>query len=213
MAGHVSDAVIRRLPGYYRHLRELESAGVEQISSQELGERMHLTPSQIRQDINCFGGFGRQGYGYKVSDLKMHIGEILGLDREHTEIIVGAGNIGCAIAKYPTFQREGFRPLAMFDNDPEKIGVPVGDIPVYSMEEMPNFLKENMPDIAVLALPRRVAQEALDKLYACGIRAVWNFVPTDLTHPDDMLVVNVHLTDSLQTLTYHMAHRNEENSK
>ena len=129
MAGHVSDAVIRRLPGYYRHLRELESAGVEQISSQELGERMHLTPSQIRQDINCFGGFGRQGYGYKVSDLKMHIGEILGLDREHTEIIVGAGNIGCAIAKYPTFQREGFRPLAMFDNDPEKIGVPVGDIP------------------------------------------------------------------------------------
>ena len=163
MAGHVSDAVIRRLPGYYRHLRELESAGVEQISSQELGERMHLTPSQIRQDINCFGGFGRQGYGYKVSDLKMHIGEILGLDREHTEIIVGAGNIGCAIAKYPTFQREGFRPLAMFDNDPEKIGVPVGDIPVYSMEEMPNFLKENMPDIAVLALPRRVAQEALDK--------------------------------------------------
>ena len=164
MAGHVSDAVIRRLPGYYRHLRELESAGVEQISSQELGERMHLTPSQIRQDINCFGGFGRQGYGYKVSDLKMHIGEILGLDREHTEIIVGAGNIGCAIAKYPTFQREGFRPLAMFDNDPEKIGVPVGDIPVYSMEEMPNFLKENMPDIAVLALPRRVAQEALDKL-------------------------------------------------
>lgn len=213
MAGHVSDAVIRRLPGYYRHLRELESAGVEQISSQELGERMHLTPSQIRQDINCFGGFGRQGYGYKVSDLKMHIGEILGLDREHTEIIVGAGNIGCAIAKYPTFQREGFRPLAMFDNDPEKVGVPVGDIPVYSMEEMPNFLKENTPDIAVLALPRRVAQEALDKLYACGIRAVWNFAPTDLTHPDDMLVVNVHLTDSLQTLTYHMAHRNEENSK
>ena len=170
MAGHVSDAVIRRLPGYYRHLRELESAGVEQISSQELGERMHLTPSQIRQDINCFGGFGRQGYGYKVSDLKMHIGEILGLDREHTEIIVGAGNIGCAIAKYPTFQREGFRPLAMFDNDPEKIGVPVGDIPVYSMEEMPNFLKENMPDIAVLALPRRVAQEALDKLH---IRMLW----------------------------------------
>ena len=99
MAGHVSDAVIRRLPGYYRHLRELESAGVEQISSQELGERMHLTPSQIRQDINCFGGFGRQGYGYKVSDLKMHIGEILGLDREHTEIIVGAGPFTTAVKR------------------------------------------------------------------------------------------------------------------
>ncbi len=106
--------VIRRLPGYYRHLRELESAGVEQISSQELGERMHLYAVADSAGHQLLGGFGRQGYGYKVSDLKMHIGEILGLDREHTEIIVGAGNIGCAIAKYPTFQREGFRPLAMF---------------------------------------------------------------------------------------------------
>ncbi len=210
MAGHVSDAVIRRLPGYYRHLRELESAGVEQISSQELGERMHLTPSQIRQDINCFGGFGRQGYGYHVSDLKMHIGEILGLDREHTEIIIGAGNIGCAIAKYPTFLREGFLPLAMFDNDPEKVGTKVGEIPVCAMDALESFVAEHTPDIAVLATPRRAAQEILDRLYQSGIRAVWNFAPTDLTHPDDMLVVNVHLTDSLQTLTYHMAHRSEE---
>lgn len=210
MAGHVSDAVIRRLPGYYRHLRELESAGVEQISSHELGARMNLTPSQIRQDINCYGGFGRQGYGYRVSELKMHIGEILGLDREHTEIIIGAGNIGCAIAKYPTFQREGFRPIAMFDNDPEKIGVPVGDIPVYSMAELEGFLVKQIPDIAVLALPSKYAQETLDLLYCCGVRAVWNFAPTDLNHPKDMLVVNVHLTDSLQTLTYHMAHRKVE---
>ena len=148
MAGHVSDAVIRRLPGYYRHLRELESAGVEQISSQELGERMHLTPSQIRQDINCFGGFGRQGYGYKVSDLKMHIGEILGLDREHTEIIVGAGNIGCAIAKYPTFQREGFRPLAMFDNDPESdAGVFTVTVPKRADATDDEARARKMPDI------------------------------------------------------------------
>lgn len=213
MAGHVSDAVIRRLPGYYRHLRELEAAGVEQISSYELGERMHLTPSQIRQDINCYGGFGRQGYGYRVSELKMHIGEILGLDREHTEIIIGAGRIGCAVAKYPTFQREGFRPLAMFDNDPEKIGVPIGDIPVYGMDELEGFLVHTIPDIAILALPSSSAQATLDLLYCCGVRAVWNFAPTDLAHPEDMLVVNVHLTDSLQTLTYHMAHRGEDRDR
>ena len=115
MAGRVSDAVIRRLPGFYRHLRELEAAGITSISSQELGERMHLTPSQIRQDINCFGGFGRQGYGYKVTELKGHIGEILGLDQQHRLIILGAGNIGCAVAEYPTFSREGFKTVALFD--------------------------------------------------------------------------------------------------
>ena len=136
MAGYVSDAVIRRLPGYYRHLRELEAAGVTQISSQELGRRMQLTPSQIRQDINCFGGFGRQGYGYKVSDLKMHIGEILGLDKMHRMIILGVGNIGSAVAKYPTFAREGFETIAMFDVDPEKIGTRVGNVPVYPMDEL-----------------------------------------------------------------------------
>ena len=156
MAGYVSDAVIRRLPGYYRHLRELEAAGVMQISSQELGRRMQLTPSQIRQDINCFGGFGRQGYGYKVSELKEHIGEILGLDKPHRLIILGAGNIGGAVAKYPTFSREGFRTVAIFDNDPEKIGTTMGDVTISSMEALEGYLAENTIDIAVLALPSSV---------------------------------------------------------
>ncbi len=209
MPGHVSDAVIRRLPGYYRHLRELEAAGVTAISSQELGERMHLTPSQIRQDINCFGGFGRQGYGYKVSELKNHIGEILGLDNQHTLIILGAGNIGCAVAQYPTFSREGFRTIALFDTNENKVGRTLGDIPVLHMNTLEAFVAENEVDIAVLALPKRNAQDALDRLYRCGVRAIWNFAPTDLEQPEDMLVVNVHLSDSLQQLSYRMAHRND----
>ncbi len=209
MAGYVSDAVIRRLPGYYRHLRELEAAGVTQISSQELGKRMQLTPSQIRQDINCFGGFGRQGYGYKVSDLKMHIGEILGLNRMHRMIILGVGNIGSAVANYPTFNREGFETVAMFDVDPGKIGTRVGNVPVYPMDELENFLGDNKVDVAVLAVPVKAAQETMDRLSACHIGAVWNFAPTDLHHPDDMIVVNVHLSDSLQILSYKMAHAGE----
>lgn len=209
MAGYVSDAVIRRLPGYYRHLRELEAAGVTQISSQELGKRMQLTPSQIRQDINCFGGFGRQGYGYKVSDLKMHIGEILGLDRQHRMIILGVGNIGSAVARYPTFAREGFETIAMFDVDPEKIGERVGNVPVYPMDELENFLSDCKVDVAVLAVPAQVAQTTLERLYAGGVRAVWNFAPIDLRHPDNMIVVNVHLSDSLQILSYRMAHADD----
>ena len=209
MAGHVSDAVIRRLPGYYRHLRELEAAGVTSISSQELGDRMNLTPSQIRQDINCFGGFGRQGYGYRVSELKDHIGEILGLDREHRLIILGAGNIGCAVAQYPTFSREGFRTIALFDTLETKVGRCLGEIPVLHMDRLEEFVSENVVDIAVLALPKRNAQEALTRLYQVGVRAIWNFAPTDLNHPEDMLVVNVHLSDSLQQLSYRMAHKND----
>ena len=209
MAGYVSDAVIRRLPGYYRHLRELEAAGVTQISSQELGRRMQLTPSQIRQDINCFGGFGRQGYGYKVSELKEHIGEILGLDRQHRLIILGAGSIGSAVSRYPTFSREGFETIAMFDVAEDKVGTRMGNIPVYPMDELENFLSGYKVDIAVLATPTQCAQENLDRLYAGGVRAVWNFAPTDLSHPADMIVVNVHLSDSLQILSYRIAHRDD----
>ena len=209
MAGYVSDAVIRRLPGYYRHLRELEAAGVTQISSQELGKRMQLTPSQIRQDINCFGGFGRQGYGYKVSELKEHIGEILGLDRQHRLIILGAGSIGSAVARYPTFSREGFETIAMFDVAEDKVGTRMGNIPVYPMDELENILSGYKVDIAVLATPTQCAQENLDRLYAGGVRAVWNFAPTDLSHPADMIVVNVHMSDSLQILSYRIAHRDD----
>ena len=170
---------------------------------------MHLTPSQIRQDINCFGGFGRQGYGYKVTELKGHIGEILGLDQQHRLIILGAGNIGCAVAQYPTFSREGFKTVALFDTASNKVGRTLGDIPVLHMDTLEAFLQENVVDIAVLALPKRHAQDTLYRLYDSGVRAIWNFAPTDLSHPEDMLVVNVHLSDSLQQLSYRMAHRND----
>lgn len=210
MAGYVSDAVIRRLPGYYRHLRELETAGVKQISSQELGKRMQLTPSQIRQDINCFGGFGRQGYGYNVAELKGHIGEILGLDRMHQLIILGAGSIGTAVARYPTFSREGFKTIAMFDVAADKAGTQIGDIPVMHMDELEAFIAANRVDIAVLALPSACAKEAIDRLYQAGVRAVWNFAPTDLGHPEEMIVVNVHLSDSLQILSYKIAHQDDQ---
>jgi redox-sensing transcriptional repressor len=210
VAGYVSDAVIRRLPGYYRHLRELEAAGVHQISSQELGERMQLTASQIRQDINCFGGFGRQGYGYEVSKLKGHIGEILGLDRKHRMIIIGAGNIGRAVANYQAFAREGFQTLAVFDSDPQKVGGDVFGLNVRSMDELESFLNENKVDIGVLALPARSAQPALDRLIAKGIKGIWNFAPTDLAYPEDVTVVNVHLSDSLQTLSFRMHRAQQE---
>lgn len=214
MAGHVSEAVIRRLPGYYRHLRELEAAGVTQISSQELGRRMQLTPSQIRQDINCFGGFGRQGYGYSVSELKRHIGDILGLNAAHRVIIIGAGNIGSALARYPAFAREGFTTVALFDAAKEKVGTRVGDIPVHAMDELEAFLRDNAVDMAVLATPADCAQETLNRLERCGVSAVWNFAPVDLRHPEHMAVVNVHLSDSLQILSYKMIHRDksEENA-
>ena len=213
MAGHVSEAVIRRLPGYYRHLSELEAAGVTQISSQELGKRMQLTPSQIRQDINCFGGFGRQGYGYHVAELKAHIGEILGLNRAHRVIIIGAGNIGSAVAQYPAFVQEGFETVALFDAAEGKVGTRVGGIPVYGMDALESFLQATPVDIAVLATPAGCAQETLNRLGCCGIRAVWNFAPVDLRHPAGMAVVNVHLSDSLQILSYKMIHHEQAESE
>lgn len=210
MAGRVSEAVIRRLPGYYRHLRELEAAGVTQISSQELGARMQQTPSQIRQDINCFGGFGRQGYGYNVSELKERIGEILGLDKKHRMVILGAGSIGSAVARYPSFSREGFETLAMFDVSADKVGTVRDGVPVKHMDELEAFLQQQPVEIAVIAVPASVAQQTLDRLDACGVQAVWNFAPTDLHHPEHMTVVNVHLSDSLQILSYKTKHKPEQ---
>ena len=204
MAGHVSDAVIRRLPGYYRHLRELEEEGVVQISSQELGTRMGLTPSQIRQDINCFGGFGRQGYGYSVHELKGHLGEILGLDRKHRMVIIGAGRIGNAVANYASFAREGFETVAMFDTDADKCRGDEAGVPVYGMDELESLLPGMNVNVVVLALPAAAAQEALNRVCGLGIRAVWNFAPVDLKHSEDTVVVNVHLSDTLHILSYKM---------
>ena len=200
----VSDAVVRRLPMYYRHLRELEKAGVVRISAQELGERMNLTASQIRQDINCFGGFGQQGYGYHVSNLKERIGEILGLNHQYHVIIIGAGNIGRAVANYTGFKKEGFNIQAMFDVSPALVGIDVHGTLVQPMDKLDQWLSAHQVDIAVLSVPSAYAQETADALVRGGVRAIWNFAPVDLTLPDGVAVNNVHLSDSLHILSYRM---------
>ena len=200
----VSDAVVRRLPMYYRHLRDLEKAGVVRISSQELGERMNLTASQIRQDINCFGGFGQQGYGYHVANLKEHIAEILGLRHEYHVIIVGAGNIGRAVANYAGFDKEGFHIQAMFDVSPALVGIDVHGILVQPMEKLEAWLEAHNVDIAVLSVPKAHAQDTADMLVQGGVRAIWNFAPVDLALPEGVAVNNVHLSDSLHILSYRM---------
>lgn len=205
MAAHkISDAVIRRLPGYYRYLRELEKIGITRISSQELGARMGLTASQIRQDINCFGTLGQQGYGYNVSDLRSHIGSILGLDTPHSMVIVGAGNIGQAVAWYPGFSQRGFEPVAMFDVKPELIGTVIRGVPVYDTQDLVSFLKEHPVRIGVIATPSRAAQQAAQALVDGGVHAIWNFAPMDLKVPENVAINNVHLTDSLLVLTYRL---------
>jgi redox-sensing transcriptional repressor len=209
MAGYVSDAVIRRLPGYYRHLKEMEKEGVTQISSQGMGERMKLTASQIRQDINCFGGFGRQGYGYNVSELREHIGRILGVDRTHRMVIVGAGNIGRAVALSDSFPASGFQTVALFDTDPQKIGTTIGTVPVRSIDDIKDFLFSKTVDIAVLAVPTDKAQAVAVSLYENGVRAIWNFAPVDLKLPSDVTIVNVHLEEGLEILSFRMKHKND----
>ncbi len=204
MAGYVSEAVIKRLPAYYRHLKELEKEGITQISSQELGDRMRLTASQIRQDINCFGGFGRQGYGYSIPGLREHIGHILGLDQPHRMIIVGAGNIGRAVALSDSFALSGFQTVAIFDNNEKKIGLDIGGIPVQDMSDIKRYVEENPVDIAVLALPAAWAQAVADQLCGYGLRGFWNFAPVDLKVPAGVATFNVHLEEGLQVLSFRM---------
>ena len=200
----VSEAVVRRLPAYYRHLRELEMQGEHRTSSRELSERMGLTASQIRQDLNCFGGFGQQGYGYHVDELKKRIGEILGLTRAYQTIIIGAGNIGRAVTNYPPFRREGFEICALFDESPALIGVSVQGLAVHPADELEAWIAAHEVDIAVLAVPADSARVMFARLLHSGVRAVWNFTPVDLGTSPEVVVQNVHLTDSLYTLTFRM---------
>ncbi|MBE5779475.1 MAG: redox-sensing transcriptional repressor Rex [Clostridiales bacterium] len=202
MAGYVSDAVIKRLPAYYRHLQELEKEGVTQISSKDLGERMNLTASQIRQDINSFGGFGRQGYGYSVTGLREHIGHVMGLDTAHRMIIIGGGNIGKAIAASASFARIGFETVAIFDNDPEKTGEWIHGIPVQDIAVLERFVSEQPVDIAVLAVPATEAQSMAERLYKLGVKGFWNFAPVDLKLPRGAVAENVHLDESLEVLSF-----------
>ena len=206
----ISQAVIGRLPRYYRYLGDLKDNGVERISSQELSELMQVTASQIRQDFNNFGGFGQQGYGYNVEFLYKEIGKILGLDRKHHFIIIGAGNLGRALGNYMNFERRGFIFSGMFDRNPELIGRDVRGIKVQPMEEMEQFVRENNIDIAVLTIPKTGAVSVAEKLAANGIKAIWNFAHVDLNVPKGIQVENVHLSDSLMKLSYNLSRYGRE---
>lgn len=199
----VSISVIRRLPRYYRFLSELLQEGKTRISSRELSELMHLTASQIRQDLNCFGGFGQQGYGYNVKGLHEEIANILGLDVKHGCILVGVGNLGEAIVNHIDFDKRGFQLIGAFDIRPEVIGTSIKGVPIYHSDEIEAFCKEHRPSTAVLCIPKDAVQAIAEKLVPVGIKGFWNFSHFDLTlNYDDIVVENVHLSDSLMTLCY-----------
>ena len=206
----ISQAVIRRLPRYYRYLGELLEDGVERISSNDLSKRMKLTASQIRQDLNNFGGFGQQGYGYNVKYLHTEIGKILGLENKHNFIIVGAGNLGQALANYSHFENQGFILKGIFDVNPTLRGMSIRDVPVRMMSEMKDFIKENNIEIAVLTIPKECAIDVAKDLVDAGIQAIWNFAHVDLNVPDNVIVESVHLSESLMRLSYNISRYNED---
>ena len=206
----ISKAVISRLPRYYRYLGELIEEGIERISSNELSSRMKVTASQIRQDLNNFGGFGQQGYGYNVKYLYSEIAKILGIDRQHNMIIIGAGNLGQAIANYTNFERRGFVIRGMFDINPKLIGLVIRGIEIRSVDDLETFIRENNIQIAALTIPKTKAPEIADRLIKAGIKAIWNFAHTDLVVPDDVVVENVHLSESLMRLSYRVCNMQEK---
>ena len=200
----ISNAVIKRLPRYRRYLIELKKKGVEKISSKEFSMLIGYTASQIRQDLNNFGGFGQQGYGYSVEGLCNEISAILGLDREYRMVIVGAGNLGQAIAKYTHFHKQGFKVYAVFDVLPELIGQDLDGVEVLDYENMVEYVEENEIDIGIICVNQETAQEVADKLCFAGVRGIWNFAPTDIEVPQHVALEVVHLSDSLHSLAYHM---------
>jgi len=198
----VSLTVIRRLPKYHRYLSDLMDKGISRISSQELSVLTGFTASQIRQDLNNFGGFGQQGYGYNVEDLQRELGKILGLDQKYNAVIVGAGNLGQAIANYRGFEDAGFRVLSMFDRNPRVIGLKIRDIEIRDMEQIEDFIKENNVEIGIITTPKESAQAVADIYIKAGVKGIWNFAPTDINVPEDMIIENVRLNESLFILSY-----------
>ncbi|MDO5335979.1 MAG: redox-sensing transcriptional repressor Rex [Eubacteriales bacterium] len=209
----ISRAVIKRLPRYYRYLGELLEEGVERISSNELSEKMRVTASQIRQDLNNFGGFGQQGYGYNVKYLYEEIGKILGLDEIHPMIILGAGNLGQALANYGDFEKRGFKLVGIFDVNPVLEGISVRGIEIQMVSCLPKFLKERKVEIAILTLPKSKAAEMAEVLVQNKIKAIWNFAHIDLNTPEDVIVENVHLSESLMTLSYNLSKYQKEHTQ
>ncbi|UHR02462.1 redox-sensing transcriptional repressor Rex [Peptoniphilus sp. GNH] len=203
---NVSETVIRRLPIYYRYLQEEMEMGQVRISSKELSEKTGFTASQIRQDLNNFGGFGQQGYGYNVGLLKDEIAKIIGIDKTRKAIIVGAGSLGYAIARYQGFKNSGLEIRAMFDVDTEKIGKKVENIEVKDMKDLVSYVRRHKIEVGIITTPGAFAQEITDALIKLGVKGIWNFTPVDLDVEDDVVVENVRLNDSLLTLFYYLNH-------
>lgn len=202
----VSNSVIKRLPRYYRFLGELKNKGVVRISSKDLSERMGLTASQIRQDLNCFGGFGQQGYGYNIESLYTEIGKILGVDKTRKAILIGAGNLGKAVALHMSFEARGFNLIGIFDKNPALSGQMIRGIPVRHTDGIFDFCKDNNPDVAVLCIPSVAAETLAPQLVQLGIKGFWNFSHYDIAaNHANVAVENVHLSDSLMTLSYRVS--------
>lgn len=210
MGKKVSVAVIRRLPRYYRYLNDLLKVEVKRISSKELSERMGITASQIRQDLNCFGGFGQQGYGYNVETLYNEIGKILGVERRFTTIILGAGNMGNALANYTNFQKRGFDLIGIFDINYNRVGQKVNGIEILHTDELDEFVKKNNVDIAILTVPSRNISEIAERVVELGVKGIWNFSPQDLKLSEGIMVENVHLSDGLAVLGYIIKEQEEQ---
>ena len=207
----ISMSVIRRLPRYYRFLSELDEQRVERISSNKLAQIMNVTASQVRQDLNCFGGFGQQGYGYSVSQLKNEIKHILGLDNSYKAILIGAGNFGTAVSKHLDFNKLGFELVGGFETDRTKFGEMLGNIEIRDEAELEDFCKANHVDAAFLCIPRQSVEQTLERLYKLGIKCFWNFSHFDISAKySDAVVENVHLSDNLMTLCYRMTNRESE---
>ena len=209
----ISRAVVKRLPRYYRYLGDLLESGVERISSNELSDRMNVTASQIRQDLNNFGGFGQQGYGYNVQYLYNEIGKILGLDKTYHMVIIGAGNLGQALANYVKFEKRGFWIKGIFDVNPRLRGMAVRGIPIRMIDELPLFCRENGIQIAALTLPKEQAAKMANLLVENGVRAIWNFAHIDLDLPEGVIVENIHLSESLMQLSYNLNHYEKDHHK
>ena len=201
----ISSSVIRRLPRYYRFLGELKKENITRISSRELSEKMGLTASQIRQDLNCFGGFGQQGYGYNVDLLRAEIGQILGLDNPQNAILIGVGNLGRAIAQHITFDTKGFHLIGLFDSKESLVGQMVRNLPIRSTSTLDEFCRENLPTAAILCIPKDAVKPIADQLVKLGVRGFWNFSHYDLAldYPN-VIVENMHFGDSLMALSYRM---------
>lgn len=205
MSNNISSSVIKRLPRYYRFLGELKAVGRMRISSRELSQKMGLTASQIRQDLNCFGGFGQQGYGYNVEILQAEIGRILSIDRPKNTILVGMGNLGRAVTLHINFESKGFRLVGLFDSKESLVGQVVKNLPIRSTSTLDEFCRENKPEAAILCIPKEAAREISAQLVKLGIKGFWNFSHYDLMvdHPD-VIVENMHFGDSLMTLSYRL---------